>query len=217
MWPYGDLGIALFSGEGGLKSIAVNVGVWNSVNTGDSGSDGPTRHAHFEEDFYSTLNLGFGGGVGVGLTYMALTYPNGFFDTVKEMQIKVSKAGRINPYGFLAMEMTDVSADGGVNKGTYLELGAGPGWPLGSKASITIPVKVGLSLKDYYEFNGVDKKFGYFDVGGLLTVPLGLPARYGAWNFHAGVDYLKLGDLGKAFNDDNGNKVVALFGIGVGY
>ena len=33
LWPYGDLGIAFFSGDGGLKSSGVNVGVWNSLHT----------------------------------------------------------------------------------------------------------------------------------------------------------------------------------------
>jgi len=32
-----DLGIALFSGNGGLKSVGVNVGTWTSLNTGDAG------------------------------------------------------------------------------------------------------------------------------------------------------------------------------------
>ncbi len=35
MWPYGDLGIALHSGDGVFKSIGVNVGLWNSLHTGD--------------------------------------------------------------------------------------------------------------------------------------------------------------------------------------
>ena len=39
------------------------------------------------------------------------------------------------------------------NKGTYLELGAGPNWPMGT-ATLAIPVSVGLSLKDYYEDAG---------------------------------------------------------------
>src|SRR5436190_11645035 len=34
LWPYGDIGIALSSGEGAVKSCAVNLGVWNSLNTG---------------------------------------------------------------------------------------------------------------------------------------------------------------------------------------
>lgn len=218
LWPYGDLGIALASGEGGLKSVAVNIGVWNSLHTGSAGSDGVSEHAHYEEDFYTTLNLGFGGGVGVGLTYMALTSPNFMFDTVKEFQVKVSKANMLNPYGFMAFELTDVSADGGNGKGSYLELGVGPSFALGPNASLTIPVKVGLSLKDYYEAGGVDHKFGFFDIGGLITIPLtGVPSRFGSWNIHGGADVLMLGDTTKAINDNKSSKVVGLFGIGVGY
>src|SRR3954469_1351146 len=38
VFPYGDVGIALFSGDGGLKSASVDFGVWNSLNTGSSGT-----------------------------------------------------------------------------------------------------------------------------------------------------------------------------------
>jgi len=226
LWPYGDIGIALSSGEGAVKSCAVNLGVWNSLNTGSSGSDGPSKHAHYEEQFYTTLNLRFGGGVGVGLGYMALTSPNNEFNTIKEFQIKLTKANRLNPYGFLATELTDKSADGGANKGTYLELGVGPAFPLGgSKATLTIPVKVGLSAKDYYEnpLTGKDSKFGWFDVGGLVTIPLGgVPSRFGSWNIHGGADVLVLGETTELFNVDSDrntskNKVVGLVGIGLSY
>src|ERR1044072_1977464 len=40
MWPYGELGFALHSGDGLLKSVSVNVGTWNSLHTGDAGSSG---------------------------------------------------------------------------------------------------------------------------------------------------------------------------------
>lgn len=222
-WPYGDLGIALFSGDGGVKSVGVNVGVWNSLHTGSSGTNGVSGHAHYEEDFYATLALGFGGGVTVGATYMALTSPNLMFNTVKEFQLKVSKAHMLAPYGFLAMELTDDGqADAGSNKGTYLELGVAPSFPLMPDGpTLAIPVKIGLSLKDYYEGPDGDNKFGFFDVGGLITVPLkGIPSRFGAWNIHGGVDFLFLGD-GTKFVDSEGelkdNKIVGLFGIGVGY
>ena len=42
---------------------------------------------------------------------------------------------------------------GGENKGTYLELGVGPTLPL-KKATLSIPVKLGMSLNNYYELNG---------------------------------------------------------------
>jgi hypothetical protein len=229
MWPYGDLGIALYSGDGGLKSASVNVGVWNSLHTGSSGTDGVSGKLHYEEDFYATLGLGFGGGITLGTTYMALTSPNNMFATVKELQFKVSKAHWLNPYGFLAFELSDDGqADGGHtfggSKGTYLELGVGPSWPLGDGiATLAVPVKIGLSLSDYYERideagNVANDGFGFFDIGGLVTFPLkGIPSSFGSWNFHAGLDLLMFGDTTKAANLGDGSEFVFLAGIGLTY
>jgi len=47
MWPSGDLRFALFSGDGALKSIGVNIGTWNSLHTGRAGSDGPSGAHRF--------------------------------------------------------------------------------------------------------------------------------------------------------------------------
>ena len=233
MWPYGDLGIALFSGTGGVKSVGVNVGVWNSVQTGSAGTEGPSGHAHYEEDFYTTLNLGFGGGFTVGTTYMALTSPNLMFNTIKEFQVKVSKAHMLAPYAFLAWELTDDGqADVGSHKGSYLELGVAPSWPLVKDGvTLAVPVKFGLGLSNYYEaptgdnFDGPSENssFGFFDIGGLVTVPLkGVPSKFGAWNIHGGVDVLFLGHGTKYFNVDpagerSDSKFIGLFGIGVTY
>ena len=63
LFPYGDLGIAFYSGEGAIKSASVNFGVWNALLTGSSGLDGDTDKLHYEEDFYATLNLGFARGL----------------------------------------------------------------------------------------------------------------------------------------------------------
>jgi hypothetical protein len=223
-WPYADFGLALYSGDGGLKSVGVNVGVWNSLHTGTSGTGGSASSLHYEEDFYSTLSLGFGGGVTVGTTYMALTSPNAMFSTVKELQFKVSKAHVLAPYGFLAFELGDDTpglnqADGGLRKGTYLELGVGPSLALGaSNVTLTVPVKVGMSVSDYYEGADGDARFGFFDVGGLVTVPIAaIPSTFGSWNIHGGVDVLVFGDTTKAFNGDEKSKVVGLFGIGFSY
>jgi hypothetical protein len=218
LFPYGDLGIAVYSGSGALKSATVNFGVWNALLTGSSGLDGTSDKLHYEEDFYATLGLGFDHGITFGTTYTAYTSPNGMFPTVQELGFKVSKTHWLNPYGILAFEL-DGQADAGANKGTYLELGVGPSWPLaGGKATIAVPVKLGMSLNDYYEGIDGDTTFGYLDVGGLLTLPLGSPtSRFGAWNLHGGVDVYAFGDTTKAFNAGDGSKVVVSFGIGVVY
>jgi len=218
LFPYGDVGLSLYSGERGIKSVSVNVGIWNSLQTGSSGIEGPTDKLHYEEDFYATLGLGLGRGFTLGTTYTAYTSPNGTFGTVHEIAFKVAKAHMLAPYGVVAFELKG-QADSGSNEGTYLELGVGPSWPLaGGKVTVAVPVKLGLSLNDYYEGPDGDEKFGFLDVGALLTVPItSSTSRFGAWNIHGGVDVFTFGDTPKAFNSGDRNKVVGLFGIGLTY
>src|SRR4051794_25246762 len=46
--PYGDVGITLASADKGLKSVAINFGVWNSLHTGSSGSTVDLKPMHYE-------------------------------------------------------------------------------------------------------------------------------------------------------------------------
>jgi hypothetical protein len=218
LWPAGDIGIALYSGKQALKSASFNFGVWNSLQTGSSGLDGTNKKLHYEEDFYAALGLGFSKAA-FTTTYTAYTSPNGGFGTVHEIAFKTAVTNKVSPYVVVAQELGIVGADGGAKKGTYVELGIGPSWPVaGSKATIAIPVKLGLSAHNYYELNGVDNKFGFLDVGALVTVPLtAIPAGYGAWNFHVGGDAFTFGDTTKAINGGKKSKGVFLFGLGVAY
>ncbi len=75
-----------------MKSVGVNIGTWHSLQTGSSGSDGPSGRIHYEEDFYATLGFGFGSDVSAGVTFTAYTSPNNMFNTVKEISVKVAKA-----------------------------------------------------------------------------------------------------------------------------
>lgn len=213
----GDLGVSLFSGDGALKSAAVNVGVWNSLHTGTSGSKAD-KSIHYEEDFYVALSLGFGGGVTVTPTFTAYTSPNAFFGTVQELSFKVAHGSKFAPYGLVATELKG-QADGGANTGTYGEFGVAPSWALGgSPVTMAIPVKVGLSLRDYYELDGADNKFGYVDAGVLFTVPFTrVPTNFGSWNVHGGVNVLGFGDTTKSFNNGDAGQVVVSGGIGMSY
>jgi hypothetical protein len=227
IWPWADLGIAAYSGEGGLKSVGINLGTWNSLHTGDTGTDGPSTKFWYEGDFYATLGLGFGGGVSVATTYTAYTSPNNTFSTVKEIMFKLAvddsaylgKAAA-KPYVVVAKELDTASglgqADGGAEAGTYLELGVAPGYA-GSKASVVVPVKVGLSLSNYYELAGTDNKFGFFSVAGIVTVPLGSASTFGSWNIHGGAEFQKLGDTTKFFNGGDDFQVIGSIGIGFSY
>jgi hypothetical protein len=220
LWPYGDVGLALYEGDGGLKSFGVNFGVWNSLHTGSSGTNEEGQGLHYEEDFYAGFSLGFAADTSLGVTYTAYTSPNALFGTTHEIAFKVSAGTLVAPYITIAQELSG-GADAGAGEGTYVELGIGPSWDLGGGGvSVSVPVKIGLSAKDYYEspIDGRDNKFGFFDIGISFSVPLGgIPEGFGAWNFHAGVDFFAFGDTTKAFNGGDGGKVTGLFGFGLSY
>ncbi len=226
-WPYGVLGLALYSGDGGLKSVGINFGVWNSLHPGDAGRDGPSGKLWYERNFYSTLRLGFGGGVSLGTTYTAYISPNSMFTTVKEIAFKLAVddsahlgKGAVKPYALVAFELDTApglgQVDAGAKAGRYLELGVAPGWTADA-VSIALPAKVGLSLSHYYELAGIDHKFGYVSVGGIVTVPLGRTSSFGRWNVHGGVEFQSLGDTTKALNGGDGSKVIGSFGVGLSY
>jgi hypothetical protein len=222
MWPYGDLGITLHSGDGAFKSVGVNVGLWNSLHTGQAGSDGPSGKLWYESDFYSTFALGFGKGASIGVTYTAYTSPNASFNTVREVSFKFAlddsgTLGRLStkPYVILAREL-DGQADGGIEEGTYLELGAAPGFPSG-RLAVSVPLRAGFSLGDYYEGFAGDERFGFFSVAGLVTVPLSsMPTRVGSWNIHGGLEYVRLGDRNAEILGET-SKVIGSIGIGLSY
>jgi hypothetical protein len=222
MWPYGDLGIALHSGDGVFKSVGVNVGLWNSLHTGDAGVNGPSGKLWYESDFYATFGLGFGKGTSLGVTYTAYTSPNASFNTVREVSFKFAlddsgPLGRMasRPYALVAREL-DGQADGGAEEGTYLELGASPGFPVAGFA-VNVPLRAGFSLGDYYEGVNGDERFGFFSVAGIVTVPLSsTPTRVGSWNIHGGVEYVRLGDRNAEILGDT-SKVIGSIGIGLSY
>ena len=209
IWPYLDLGIPAWSGDGGLKSVTVNLGTWNAFHT-----ELPDNK-WYESDLYATLGFGFSKAA-LSFNYTSYMSPADLFAHVKEFGIKLgvddSSAlgkGALKPYALVAFELGDASADGGTEKGTYVELGVAPGYS-GSKASIAIPIKVGLSAKDYYEFGtGTDSKFGYFSIAGIVTVPIN-----SNWNVHGGGEFQSFGNNVKAYN---GEDAMGIASIGIGF
>lgn len=222
---FGDVGFpVLTDGSGGLSSATINVGTWNAFLTGTSGSEPLADSPFYESDFYASITLGMSNGISVTPMFTAYMSPNDVFTTVKEVSFKVAHANKFAPYALLAFEFggdDSGQADGGHlaggGKGTYLELGVGPSWPVaGGKATVAVPVKLAFSLKDYYEHpvSGEDSKFGYIDGGVLVTVPFAQK-----FNVHGGVNFLGLGDTNAFFNGDlDGDRsgwVIASVGLGV--
>jgi hypothetical protein len=155
--------------------------------------------------------------------------PNGRFATVQELALSVGfndtkllGPWALNPSLLVAFELKG-QADGGRHRGVYLQLGVAPGltwfdksaWPV----SLSVPLTVGLSLSQYYEFGtGDDETFGYFSGGLAASVPLKvIPPAFGAWQLRAAVTVLTLGDNLRAVNRRDRTEVIGSFGLALAY
>ena len=126
----------------------------------------------------------------------------------------------LNPTFLIAFEI-DGQADAGADKGVYAQIGIAPGYTFLAESpypiTVSVPLSVGLSLSDYYEFGtGSDDTFGYFSGGVTVAVPLAfIPPDFGKWLVKAGVTVLYLGDNLKAIND--GDRVQAIGTVGLAF
>lgn len=213
MPPYADLGVTLG------KGVSLNVGNWNSIHSGPSGHSGH-GNAWYEADYYGSVTF-TAGKLKPGVLFTSYTSPNDAFATVHELAgvIAYDDSGSPFPLSPKVIVGTELhgQADGGGNKGTYLELGIRPGLKVASALTFYVPVKVGLSLKDYYEGPTGSNRFGYFDTGVIASVPLGFMSGTGAWEVHGGVDFLWLGDNMKLLNSGDGFKPVGVIGLSFAY
>ena len=202
-WPWVDFGGTTYEGDGALKSVALNIGTWNAIHTELDGNK------WYEGDVYGTATFGFSK-ASLATTFTHYTSPGDWWGNIEELAFKLSFSDGVglNPYVFVAQELGEGSADGGDNKGTYLEFGVGPGISR-DKVSVTFPIKVGLSANNYYEVDGSDNTFGYVSFGGVVTVPAGEH-----FNVHGGVEVQAYGD---ALKSDKSAEVIGSIGIGFSF
>jgi hypothetical protein len=202
--PFADLGIALGRG------VSANVGGWESIH-----SSAPNGN-WYESDYYGSVTF-TAGRLKPGVLFTAYTSPADSFSTVHELAGVLgfddsASAFPLSPKVILAFELSDAQADGGLDKGTYLELGIRPAIKVAERLTLAIPVKTGLSVNKYYEGPTGDNRFGFFDTGLQASVPVA-SGRGGSLEMHGGIDVLWLGDNMKLLNGGDGVKPVGLFGL----
>lgn len=182
--PFVDIAVA---GE----SASFNFGLFNSFHTGSLKKDAGA--GYYETDFYAAVTV-----AKIKATYTAYTYPKlpSISDSaIQELMFSTSLSGKLAPSVALAFELKKPA---GLDKGIYLELGINPAVPMkdGAPVAITIPVKLGLGLKDYYFNEDGDTPFGYFSAG----VNVSKPVAHG--DLHGGVTVYGFGDSLKGVNLD---------------
>ena len=224
--PYADVSADLLSADSeSLSMLTLTVGQWSSLHSGPSGAGTPDRMTAmwYESDFFTGLTVGTDA-LTAGVTYTSYLSPNGSFGTVQEVSLALSLDDSdrlripLQPHVGLAVELSG-QADGGQSEGTYFELGIEPGINLiADRASIGFPATVGLSLNHYYE-DGADLNdvFGYFDLGAVASLRLGMPESAGTWTISGGVHLLALGDYLKVLNDGDALQAVGSVGVNIAY
>ena len=211
--PYADVGVTLG------KGVSLNVGNWNSIHSGPTGHSG-RGNAWYESDYYGSVTF-TAGKLKPAVLFTSYTSPNDAFGTVHELAgvIAYDDSGSAFPLSPKVTIGTELhgQADGGAKQGTYLELGIKPALKATSVLTFYIPVKVGVSLKDYYEGPTGSNRFGYFDTGLIASVPIGFLSGTGSWEAHAGVDFLWFGNNMKLLNSGDRFRPVGVVGVSFAY
>lgn len=196
--PFVDIAIA---GE----SASFNIGSWNSMHTG-SLSDADA--SFYESDFYVAATVGK-----IKATYTAYLYPQIDDSAIHELMFSTSFDHSLAPSVAVAFEFSKAS---GADKGIYAEFGIAPAVPMAEDApvSITIPIKIGLSLKDYYfDENGENAPLGY--ISGGITLGHKVNDKL---EIHGGVTVYGLpSESTKLFNNGDSAAFVASVGLSTSF
>jgi len=229
--PYGDLTFKLVEGTPALGNLGLTVGLWNSLHGGPTGVDGNRTDPDlwYESDFYTKLGWTFLEDFSSAITYTAYMSPNDSFGTVQELAFslgyndsKLLGPFALNPSMLVAFEIKG-QADAGRHRGVYLQAGITPGHTFNAKGTypvtLTVPLLVGLSLSEYYEFGtGDDDTFGFFQGGVGVAVPLAfIPASFGSWTIKGSLNVLHLEDNLKAVNNNDRTDVIGTIGLAFTY
>jgi hypothetical protein len=192
--PWGELYYSLYSSEDGfIRDFSIGGGVWASFHTEETLAEhGP--HSLYEVDWYPVVYLEFPNSVSLTTIYYFYTSPNGAFQRVDELNLKLAwddseTFGKfaMQPWINLAIETHRTSF--GDKEGVGLQMGVAPTlFEIGHDTypvTFSAPLELGLAIDDYYEEeDGDENTFGYLSFGLSASVPLAfMPESTGAWTF----------------------------------
>jgi len=230
--PWADFVFPIWEGKD--MALSFNIGIWNSLHDGSTGSGGVGMTNHYELDAYAGIGVDLAGNLSGSITYVVLSSPNSAFATVQELDVSISfddsglfGGGSSRFLGFqpsvLVVFELDGQSDGGGNEGIYIEVGVEPSLVLiddeSQPVSASFAVAAGFSLSNYFEGPmGSDESFGFVQGGVSLSTPLSfVPARMGSWSVSGGVGILFLGDNLESINGGDNSEVNVSFGLGIGF
>lgn len=243
--PWAEIAWSLVDGNDSLRSLDLTIGTWNSLHSGPTGGG---NGVWYEGRGYVDLAAAVGEKWTFGMRYTGYGNPNGAgpvdgvdgFGSVQEIAFRAQLDDRgylgdvidggLQPYAMVAFE-TDGEREYyfgdeiDANNGIYGEFGLTPSFNTGigdDDLRVHMPIKLGVSLSDYYQDSGTgkDEHFGFLDVGLEVRQPLKfLPNRMGPWQGVVGVHALLLGDNCEERNvgtpGGNGDEIEFILNVGL--
>ncbi len=201
--PWAEIAIQLVdNGEGPFQNVSFFVGTWASLNSKDLGFgnlDATQNPAPlYELDLYVGVSASLGAGFTASVSYVNYLYPNNGFSTIQELDLGISfddsehlGAFALSPYALFAFEVAGGSSGINGNKnGSYLEIGAEPGYTFNEDGStpitVSAPISMGMAIGEDYVYGG--NTVGFASLGLAGSAPLSfVPAGYGDWSVWSGI------------------------------
>ena len=201
--PWAELSIQLVdNGNGPFQNVAIFAGTWASLNSKDltfGNQDAPQNPSPlYELDLYVGVSASLGAGFTASVSYVNYLYPNLGVATIQEVDLGFSYddsealgAFAMSPYVLLAFEVANgVSGINADKNGSYLEIGAEPGYTFNQDGStpvtVSAPIALGMAIGQDYFYRG--DTLGFASIGGSISAPLSfIPAGYGDWSVWSGI------------------------------
>jgi hypothetical protein len=229
MQPYGEINVNLYADEEGpVTGFTLIGGMWNSIHSEKTLADDTGPSNWYEADVYGGAKLTLLNKVDLKTLYIAYMYPGGAFNTVQELDLSVGLndsewLGTFALYPSItwAWEMENTAL--GNDEGRYIEINARPSFTIVESETypitMAVPMQLGLSAGNYYEFPGErDETFGFFKGGLVFSMPLAfIPSDYGAFSVSAGASVYAFGTNLTKINEDDTPWVVGTWSINWAY
>ena len=244
--PWLDIIVALTEGENipGVEGISFKMGTWGSFQDASPSTIGHPQW--FEQDIYGGFQLDLACDLTGEVLYIYRKDPEGLVEggvyaeevditlayddsALWEGTLDIPGFKGLQPHVLVAIE-TDGAADFVGNGGdVYYEIGIEPSacivqsedWPV--TLSVPMTIAFGSDYYEYFDSNGqlTDDSYGYFSIGLVCSVPLKyVPAEFGQWEAHAGVNFLVLGEGAEALTGNtelDDTEIVGTAGVSMTY
>jgi hypothetical protein len=195
--PFTDLYFKLYSGEGFINKVSLNLGLWSSLHShfqSNGIAKGGTTSAWYEFDYTVGLAVTFAKNFTLTTSYFEFDSPSDNFNPARSINVNLAYddtdllgAFALHPHATVLFEVE--GAAGLQSDGIYYEVGIAPGFSPIAGLTITLPVTAGFGDDNFY----AGDTFGYIAAGVNISAPLPfVPECFGTWTVNAGYTYTYL-------------------------